>query len=162
MFLVVREGQEVGRAYKLQPGNTIAGRNPTCQIAMPDDAAVSRQHTRFTFKPDGGCSATDLNSTNGTFVNGKRLPPSVSVLIEPGAALRIGATVFELVKNYVPARVPRPARPEQAQELEMEEMLRRSEDTDSRLSARAAKIMTDQLPEGTNPVPEAARRNSKK
>jgi pSer/pThr/pTyr-binding forkhead associated (FHA) protein len=37
-----------------------------------DVALVSRVHCRFTAMPDGGLEVRDLESTNGTFVNGER------------------------------------------------------------------------------------------
>jgi ABC transport system ATP-binding/permease protein len=38
-----------------------------------DAALVSRVHCRFTVTADGGLQVQDLDSTNGTFVNGTRV-----------------------------------------------------------------------------------------
>ena len=38
-----------------------------------DAALVSRVHCRVTALPDGGLELRDLDSTNGTFVNGQRI-----------------------------------------------------------------------------------------
>lgn len=38
-----------------------------------DAALVSRVHCRFTVLPDGALEVRDLESTNGTFVNGNRV-----------------------------------------------------------------------------------------
>jgi ABC transport system ATP-binding/permease protein len=38
-----------------------------------DAALVSRVHCRFTVLPDGALEVRDLESTNGTFVNGTRV-----------------------------------------------------------------------------------------
>jgi len=38
-----------------------------------DAALVSRVHCRVTALPDGGLEVRDLDSTNGTFVNGQRI-----------------------------------------------------------------------------------------
>ncbi len=38
-----------------------------------DAALVSRVHCRLTALPDGGLEVRDLDSTNGTYVNGERI-----------------------------------------------------------------------------------------
>jgi pSer/pThr/pTyr-binding forkhead associated (FHA) protein len=142
MFLIVKEGDEVGRAYKLSEGNTIVGRNPSCQIALSEDSAVSRQHLRFTRKPDGTCTATDLNSTNGSYLNGRRMLPNVLSVIEPGATLLIGTTLFELVLHHTPVRKPPMPHPVQPDKFDIETLERRSDNTDPH---RAEKLSTDYL-----------------
>jgi hypothetical protein len=46
----------------------VIGRNPVCDIVLPGPA-VSRRHARLTFR-DGNWILQDLDSTNGTVVNG--------------------------------------------------------------------------------------------
>jgi FHA domain len=46
----------------------VIGRNPSCDIVLAGPA-VSRQHARLTFR-DGSWILQDLDSTNGTVVNG--------------------------------------------------------------------------------------------
>lgn len=145
MFLVVKEGYEVGRAYKLREGNTIAGRNPTCQIALSEDVSVSRQHVRFTLQPDGICTATDLGSTNGSFLDGKRMLPNVAVELKAGSVLRMGKTIFELTLEYSAARSPRAQRPVEVEHYDTETLSIRAGDTDLAQAQRAAKIATGRL-----------------
>lgn len=147
MFLVVKEGYEVGRAYKLREGNTIAGRNPTCQIALPEDVSISRQHLRFTCQPDGICTVTDLGSTNGSYLDGKRMLPNVAVEIKPGSALRIGKTTFEATLDYAASRAARAQRAAQAEHYDTETLSIRAGDTDLAQAQRAAKIATGRLDE---------------
>ena len=52
-----------------------------------DAALVSRVHCRFTATADGGLEVRDLESTNGTFVNGQRT--EVARLV-PGDKVQIG------------------------------------------------------------------------
>jgi pSer/pThr/pTyr-binding forkhead associated (FHA) protein len=52
-----------------------------------DAALVSRVHCRLTALPDGGLEIKDLDSTNGTYVNGQRIE---AVRLSPGDRVRVG------------------------------------------------------------------------
>ena len=52
-----------------------------------DAALVSRVHCRFTALDDGGLEIRDLDSTNGTFVNGHRI---ASTRLASGDRMQIG------------------------------------------------------------------------
>ena len=93
----------VGRLVVIEPkarrGSTFAtadeitvGRAATCTIVMPDDSFVSQLHARL-FRDSGSTMIEDLGSTNGTYLNGKRL--SAPERITKGDRLQIGSTVFE-------------------------------------------------------------------
>ena len=85
--LEVVDGPEQGRTVLLkESGTTILGRSPPADIVL-NDSEVSRAHCRFAVV-DGGLEMTDLNSTNGTFLDGVRVKGQVSVPV--GALLRIG------------------------------------------------------------------------
>ncbi len=68
--LIIESGPRSGLTYVLGPGNTIVGRSGDCQIFLAD-VTVSREHARFSVDANG-LSMTDLGSTNGTYVNGRR------------------------------------------------------------------------------------------
>jgi len=51
------------------------GRNPNCDIHI-DNLGVSKQHAKI-IKQDGVYVVEDLNSTNGTFINNKRVARAV-------------------------------------------------------------------------------------
>lgn len=68
--LTIEGGRQTGLTYVLGPGNTIAGRGAESAIFLPD-ITVSREHARFSVDATG-LSMSDLGSTNGTYVNGKR------------------------------------------------------------------------------------------
>lgn len=68
--LVVVEGALKGRRFKIEGAVTL-GRSPVATI-MLDDPEVSRVHARCT-RTDGGFEIEDLDSRNGTFVNGQRV-----------------------------------------------------------------------------------------
>lgn len=58
-------------------GSVILGRDPVCQIVLDSRSykGVSRQHAQITPVPDGEAvwQVSDLNSSNGTYVNGCRI-----------------------------------------------------------------------------------------
>jgi len=57
-----------------------------------DAGLVSRVHCRFTVLPDGSLEVRDLESTNGTFVNGNKID-----VARLSAGDRIGAGRVELI-----------------------------------------------------------------
>jgi len=56
----------------LKPQSTVIGRNPTCDVVI-DRADVSRRHAEISWTPSNQWMIKDLGSSNGTFVNGKRV-----------------------------------------------------------------------------------------
>ena len=54
-----------------------------------EDSSVSRMHARVECR-NGHYILTDLNSTNGTYVNGMPLDPNEQIEIEPGDEIRFG------------------------------------------------------------------------
>jgi pSer/pThr/pTyr-binding forkhead associated (FHA) protein len=69
------------------------GRAPRADFIV-DAALVSRLHCRLT-ATDRGLDVVDLESTNGTFVNGKRVSKASLAV---GDRLRIGRVELRLVK----------------------------------------------------------------
>ena len=58
------------------------------------DASVSRMHARFSLERDGKMYVRDLNSTNGTWLNGERLQPNESRSLQTGDHIRLGKMEF--------------------------------------------------------------------
>ncbi len=80
-----------GEALPLKPENTL-GRDRTNDICLPDPS-VSHRHARIYYR-NRNWWVEDLNSTNGTAVNGRRLErPGVVV---PGDRLAFGNVVARL------------------------------------------------------------------
>jgi pSer/pThr/pTyr-binding forkhead associated (FHA) protein len=61
------------RIFRIMPGAVRTLGRATGADFIVDAALVSRVHCRFTATPDGGLEVRDLESTNGTFVNGQRM-----------------------------------------------------------------------------------------
>ncbi|MBW2270326.1 MAG: FHA domain-containing protein [Deltaproteobacteria bacterium] len=93
-YLVVRNGQFEGTRYPLVGEETLIGRNPTTDITLLDEN-VSREHAILAFdEATGAYGFEDLQSTNGSRINGKRVR---SGELNPGDFLEVGQTQFELI-----------------------------------------------------------------
>jgi predicted component of type VI protein secretion system len=64
------------------------GRAPDNHLVLPD-SVVSSSHASLRVV-DGHLSIFDLDSTNGTFVNGVKIPPHLPYALEPGDQIRFG------------------------------------------------------------------------
>lgn len=95
---VIRNGPasriQSGRFLRLRT-RTNLGSDPGNDIVLDDDY-VSGEHAQLTW--DGHrWWLEDLGSTNGTWLDGRSLPPHVKQRVLPHATLKIGDTTFELV-----------------------------------------------------------------
>lgn len=91
---VVEPADKRGRTFDLGDELTI-GRASGCQVALEDDKAVSQLHARL-FRRDGRLYLEDLGSTNGTYLNAKKV--SGPVALHRGDRLQVGRTVLEVAK----------------------------------------------------------------
>ncbi len=83
-----------GRRLIVGPAGVTLGRSSRCDVVL-DDANVSRQHAEL--RPRGGSWVlTDLGSTNGSSVNGRRI--DAPTVVKPGDEIELGTSVmtFEL------------------------------------------------------------------
>ncbi|MFY9262652.1 MAG: DUF3662 domain-containing protein [Actinomycetaceae bacterium] len=76
-----------GERYILTGAITVIGRGSTADIQV-DDSGVSRRHLELRVTP-GGVIATDLDTTNGTFVEGHKI--TAATLLD-GNTITIGRT----------------------------------------------------------------------
>jgi pSer/pThr/pTyr-binding forkhead associated (FHA) protein len=61
------------KTFRILPGGIRTLGRATGADFIVDAAMVSRVHCRFTVLPDGALEIRDLESTNGTYVNGERI-----------------------------------------------------------------------------------------
>jgi pSer/pThr/pTyr-binding forkhead associated (FHA) protein len=73
-------------------GNLQIGRAEACQVRL-DDTFVSAFHARI-FRREDGWYVEDLGSTNGTFLNDRRVTSPVA--LAPGDRLKVGKSTMEL------------------------------------------------------------------
>lgn len=92
--LLIRNGGFGGTRYEIAGDETLIGRNPNTDITLLDEG-ISREHAIILFDRERGAyEIEDLESTNGTKVNGKRVR---SARLETGDEIQIGNTIFQFV-----------------------------------------------------------------
>ena len=92
--LLVTEGPLKGRRFSVPAAGLRLGRSSSCEISIPDPA-LSRNHCLFETR-DGGLWVTDLQSANGTVLNGAPLG-SESRPLKSGDKVFVGDSVLQAV-----------------------------------------------------------------
>ncbi len=93
--LIQMAGLEAGRVCGLDGPDVTFGRAPTCTHAF-DEASLSRVHAKLV-KEGGAYIIADAGSSNGVFVNDKRVPRAA---LSDGDRVRLGSAItlrFQLV-----------------------------------------------------------------
>ena len=85
---------DVKQSYPLTEDVVIIGRNPDCTISI-DDLYMSSQNTQLWFE-DGEWYIADMGSTNGTYINGKKMGEE-PLILDGGDKIRIGQVEFLIV-----------------------------------------------------------------
>ena len=85
--------------HELREGSNIIGRGTEASIRLPD-TGVSRRHVDVQLT-NGAANVVDLGSTNGTIVNGRRVP---HILLSDGDVIRIGHSVLVYRKDSQPGQ----------------------------------------------------------
>jgi ABC transport system ATP-binding/permease protein len=87
MWILKSNGDTDGVTFRLMPGAVKTLGRATRADFILDAALVSRLHCRFTVNGSGELEVEDLKSTNGTYVNEKRVRKAP---LTPGDLVRIG------------------------------------------------------------------------
>jgi pSer/pThr/pTyr-binding forkhead associated (FHA) protein len=90
-LVILSEGL-TGKAYELAAEKTTIGRVDDNMFPIPE-ASVSSHHCEVLLR-NSGVVIHDLNSTNGTFINGHQITGEVP--IKPGQILRLGQIELRL------------------------------------------------------------------
>jgi two-component system cell cycle response regulator len=97
-FLVVLLGPGAGTSVSVGPAATVIGRGERADLRI-DDEGLSRAHAKVVAASDGIVTIMDLESTNGTYLNGDRIELA---LLREGDELQLGPDVV-LRFTYDPA-----------------------------------------------------------
>lgn len=84
--LVILSEAQMGRSYELKAGTTTIGRVEDNAFQIPE-ASVSSHHCEVELRATD-LLIRDLNSTNGTFINGQQV--TAEAIVKPGQTLRLG------------------------------------------------------------------------
>ena len=101
-FVVQRNGRSA-QTFSLRSAEMIVGRQKGCGVRVPS-ALVSRQHCLVTYQDDL-LAVEDLNSANGTFINGRRV--AKREFLRPGDKLKIGPVTLLVQYQLTQAAIDR-------------------------------------------------------
>lgn len=96
------------RSFPISRPKTVIGRGDQCELRIPL-GEVSRKHCRISVDA-AGVIVSDLGSSNGTYVNGRRIQEED---LDPGDTVKIGSIVFVVQVDGSPsteelAQAPKP------------------------------------------------------
>ena len=94
--LVVYFGNPLGKRFFLTEKPQAIGRGSECEIPIFDDS-LSRKHAQVFKKGGAPYCIRDLGSTNGTFVNNRKLLPGKANEIKHGDFIKLGNIVFKFI-----------------------------------------------------------------
>jgi two-component system cell cycle response regulator len=92
--IVLIYGDDLGRRYLLTD-TTVIGRDESNAVSI-NHASVSRMHSKLMVK-DSAWWVVDLDSTNGTFLNGREVNSETQ--LENGDILKLGSAVFKFIEG---------------------------------------------------------------
>jgi serine/threonine protein kinase len=88
-YLIGQAGEISGLRVAIPDSGLIIGRDPNDADLVVDHLLVSRRHAQIAVHQDGRLFLLDLQSRNGTFVNGRRL--TAPVFLSPNDKIELGA-----------------------------------------------------------------------
>lgn len=89
--VVTLSSENLGKTYIIDREEILIGRDPSCHIRL-GDPQVSKVHSRITVEEDTIFRLEDLGSTNGTFLNKKKLAKPTQIHYSDRIVL--GSTIF--------------------------------------------------------------------
>lgn len=96
-LIIIRGSPQGHRFFLTQPEMSI-GRDPSADITLMDQG-ISRKHAIISKSSDGNMLLEDLNSSNGTFINDKRMKPGEKAALAKEDMIRLG----NMILKFLPA-----------------------------------------------------------
>jgi len=93
-FRLIIKGPDTSWEVTIPEGSMIIGRQIGNDLLL-EHPQISRMHARIDCFPQA-CHITDLNSSNGTFVNEEKVTPDVQIRLKPGDTIKIGPFILEV------------------------------------------------------------------
>lgn len=88
------------RDFVIEKGKSTIGRNNECAVQIKL-GVISRRHCQITVR-DGKVKVRDLGSSNGTYVNNRRVQEAT---VGAGETLTVGPVIFTVVIDDMPADI---------------------------------------------------------
>jgi pSer/pThr/pTyr-binding forkhead associated (FHA) protein len=92
--LYILNGPERGRSFDLEGDTTLLGRSSDNHVQIKDNGA-SRKHLKI-HKKNGQFFIEDLNTSNGTLLNGEKISPREKFEVGEGHPITVGKTLMVL------------------------------------------------------------------
>ena len=96
-FLIIRSSHEELREYTLKPGPNTIGRNHENDIVLNDNAASNHHAVIYYDELNDVVKLHDLESTNGTSINGKRINKPQTLQNED--QIRVGFCIITIIQS---------------------------------------------------------------
>ncbi len=112
LMLTVGPQEMVGKTWTLNKKSFTIGRFAASEIQIPE-GSLSKAHARIQIT-DGIASIADLDATNGTSVNGKKLTPFQSYQLRHNDQIKAGSVVFKFLDKlrlYWQSKITEVSRP---------------------------------------------------
>ncbi len=74
------------------------GRTEGCEIVVKS-ISISREHLQIQYDSEGQLCIQDLQSTFGTFVNGKKVQPGFLMRVQPGDQIQLSEDIFMVLQK---------------------------------------------------------------
>jgi two-component system cell cycle response regulator len=97
LYFIMVNGGIPGAMLQLSGSGTRIGRAGDNTIQLPE-TSISRYHAFLGIDDTGQIRLSDLRSTNGTFLNGKRIPVDTPICVQDGDRIQFGS---EIVVKFV-------------------------------------------------------------
>ncbi len=140
--LVISSGDDTGKGFLLKD-ELFIGRSEDNDIILKDPKVSRGHHAKAVRHKDDSFTITDLNSTNGVFVNGKKIETNKDQVISPGDEIKIGTSLLALElhsedegADNTMLNVPEPA-DRNKDDLKEENVVPMDRESDSRKDVRA-------------------------
>jgi two-component system, cell cycle response regulator len=92
LYFIMVSGGIPGAMLQLAASGTRIGRSVDNTMQLPDES-ISRYHAYVGHDDEGQVRLTDLGSTNGTYINGRRLPSRTPACLRDGDRIQLGSKI---------------------------------------------------------------------
>jgi diguanylate cyclase (GGDEF)-like protein len=102
--IFISKGPDQDHSFVVKDPSVQIGRGPANQVCL-DEPSVSRNHARI-YKEDDQYLIEDLQSRNGTWINGNIIESGVKIRVQAGVPIAIGNVLMSLGKKCTADRLP--------------------------------------------------------